>query len=134
MNKAKIILIEDEVFINDLYKLTLEKAGYSVICGFDGEEGLQLIKDNTDASLILLDIMMPKKHGIDVLNEIKANPLTKEMNVVLLSNLGEENIIKTALNNGARDYLKKVLISPDQLVSCVEHYLSDPQYRYQYGA
>jgi DNA-binding response OmpR family regulator len=130
--KQKIILIEDELFINDLYRITLEKDGYSVVSAMDGEKGLQVVQENTDAALVLLDIMLPKMHGIDVLKKIKSDEKTKNMTVILLSNLGEENIISNALKDGARDYLKKVIIDPKQLTVCVESYLKDPSYKFVY--
>lgn len=128
----KIILIEDELFINDLYRITLEKEGYHVVTAFDGEKGLEKIQENTDADLVLLDIMLPKMHGIDVLKRVKSNENTKHMTIILLSNLGEENIISGALKEGARDYLKKIIIDPKQLVICVKNYLSDPNYKFSY--
>src|SRR3989344_2499986 len=124
----KIILIEDEVFIHDLYKKMLEKSGYSVVGAYDGEEGFNLIKENSDASLVLLDVMLPKMHGIDVLRQCKTNEATKNMQIVLLSNLGDESIIQEAMNLGARDYLKKVNITPRDLVNNVEKYISDPTF------
>ena len=131
MNK-KILLIEDELFINDLYRITLEHEGYTVITAFDGEAGLQKIQENTDAALVLLDIMLPKMHGIDVLKQVKQDPKTKHLDIILLSNLGEENIIDGALKDGARDFIKKVVIDPKQLVESVNLYITDPKYRFVY--
>lgn len=130
MDKKKIILIEDDVFINDLYKISLGRYGYTTISAFDGEEGLEKVFQNTDAALVLLDVMLPKMHGIDVLNKIKSDDAVKHLDVILLSNLGEENIIKNAIKSGARDYLKKVLIPPKQLVECVTKYIDDPTYTF----
>ncbi len=124
----KLILIEDEVFIHDLYKKILEKAGYSVLSAYDGEEGLRLIKENSDAALTLLDVMLPKMHGIEVLREAKKDDLTKGAEIVLLSNLGDESIIQEAISLGARDYLRKVNITPRDLVNLVEKYLADKDF------
>lgn len=126
--QIKIILIEDEVFIHDLYKKMLEKAGYFVLGAYDGEEGIKTVRENEDASLVLLDVMLPKVHGIDVLRLIKGEEKTKQIQVVLLSNLGDESIIDEAINQGARDYLKKVNVTPRDLVNYVEKYLSDPNF------
>lgn len=128
MNNQKLILIEDEVFIHDLYKKMLEKAGYTVLGAFDGEEGVNLVRKNTDTSLVLLDVMLPKMHGIDVLRLLKSNDDTKIVQIVLLSNLGDEGIIQEAISLGARDYLKKVNITPRDLVNIVEKYLADPNF------
>jgi DNA-binding response OmpR family regulator len=128
MSNQKIILIEDEVFIHDLYKKMLEKVGYVVKGAFDGEEGLKLIQENMDAALVLLDVMLPKMNGIEVLRQVKRDEKTKGVQVVLLSNLGDESIIQEAVNLGARDYLKKVNITPRDLVNHIERYLSDPSF------
>lgn len=128
MNNHKLILIEDEVFIHDLYKKMLEKAGYIVLGAFDGEEGVKLVRNNPDTSLVLLDVMLPKMHGIDVLRLLKSSDDTKAVQIVLLSNLGDESIIQEAISLGARDYLKKVNVTPRDLVNVVEKYLSDPNY------
>lgn len=128
MNNFKLILIEDEIFIHDLYKKMLEKAGYLVLGAFDGEEGVKLVRSNLDTSLVLLDVMLPKMHGIDVLRLLKSSENTKHVQIVLLSNLGDESIIQEAINLGARDYLKKVNITPRDLVGIVGQYLADPKF------
>ncbi len=124
----KLILIEDEVFIHDLYKKMLEKAGYLVLSAYDGEEGLKLIKENSDTALVLLDVMLPKMHGIEVLREAKKDELSKKTEIVLLSNLGDESIIQESISLGARDYLRKVNITPRDLVNLVEKYLTDKDF------
>lgn len=124
----KLILIEDEVFIHDLYKKILEKAGYIVLSAYDGEEGLRLIKENSDTALTLLDVMLPKMHGIEVLREAKKDEQTRKTEIVLLSNLGDESIIQEAVSLGARDYLRKVNITPRDLVNLVEKYLADKDF------
>lgn len=130
MDTKKVLLIEDEVFIQDIYKRMLLKAGYNVLTAYDGEQGLRLVRENTDAELVLLDIMLPKIHGIDLLRIVKADEKTKHVPVVLLSNLGEESIINEAMANGARDYIKKVYVTPQQLVFCVNQYLTNASYKF----
>lgn len=125
----KVILIEDEVFISDLYKRMLEKAGFTVVVSFDGEEGLNSIRKNEDADLVLLDVMLPKKHGIDVLKEIKKDDSVKNIKVILLSNLGDEGVIREAFKDGIYDYIKKISVSPQQLVEYVGKYGSDPEFK-----
>ncbi len=132
MDNLKIILVEDELFIHDLYKMVLVKAGYNVVGAFDGEEGIHVIRQNPDTRLVLLDIMLPKMHGIDVLRLAKSEDTIRNVPIVLLSNLGEESIIKEAIAHGARDYIKKVYITPQQLVVCVGEYLNNPDYKFDY--
>ena len=76
-------------------EIKLEKEGYSVLKAADGEQTVTLTKsENPD--LILLDLIMPKKSGFDVLNEIKADPSTKDIPIIILSNLGQEEDVKKA--------------------------------------
>lgn len=123
MNKEKIILIEDDLFLNSLYKDALVNAEYIVVSAKDGEEGLNAIKSNTDASLILLDLMMPKLNGIDVLRELKKDPATKNLSVIVLTNLNEDATIQDALKLGANAYLMKVDYTPQQIIDTVRQYI-----------
>ncbi|PIZ46983.1 response regulator [candidate division WWE3 bacterium CG_4_10_14_0_2_um_filter_41_14] len=106
-----ILLIEDDLFIRELYERTLTQDGFTVSTGIDGEEGgAKAISEKPD--LILLDIMMPKKNGIDVLKDLKASNTTKNIPVFLLTNLGQESIIKEAFSMGAAGYLLKARLLP----------------------
>ena len=125
--KKKILLIEDEFYISDLYKMMLESANFEVILGHDGEEGLELAQGLPD--LILLDIMLPKMNGIIVLKTLKSNPRTKNIPVVLLTNLGQESIIKAAFNLGACGCLLKVRLEPKDLSTKVMYFLDHPGFR-----
>lgn len=126
MNGKKILLIEDELFLRDLYVQVLERSGYTVLSAFDGEAGLQLVHDNPDASLILLDIMLPKKHGVDVLKQLKSDPDTKNIPVFILSNLTEEKIVAETLKLGAKGYLVKVQVDPIKLLEKINNFLGQP--------
>ncbi len=123
MNKEKIILIEDDLFLNSLYRDVLISAGYNVVSAKDGEEGLNAVRNNTDASLILLDLMLPKLNGIDVLRELKKDPTTKNLSVIVLTNLNEDATIQDALKLGANAYLIKVDYTPQQVIDMVRQYI-----------
>lgn len=123
MTGEKILLIEDDLFLHKLYEDTLTNAGYTVVAAKDGEEGLNLIKNNTDAKLILLDLMLPKMNGIDVLKAIKKEEATKNISVIVLTNLSEGDIIKDALGLGANAYLVKVEYTPQQVIDMVRQYI-----------
>lgn len=115
-NAKRILLIEDEFFIRDLYERYLSKNGYEVITAVDGEEGLNKAQ-NEKVDLILLDIMMPKMTGLEVLKKIKEDgALAKDTPVYLLTNLGQESIIKDAFKMGAEGYLLKAKMLPKQIV------------------
>ena len=119
----KIILVEDDLFLRELYTDTLINAKYTVISAKDGEEGLKIIKANLDTKLILLDLMLPKINGIDVLKEIKKDPNTKNLSVIVLTNLNEEAIIQDALKLGANAYLVKVDYTPQEVIDMVRQYI-----------
>lgn len=120
----KILLVEDELFIRELYEKALQEAGYEVITAIDGDEALKLAKPGLN--LILLDIMLPKIHGIDVLKKLKENSLTKDIPVVLITNLGQESIIKDAFRLGAQGYIMKIRITPYDIVRNVNEFLTNP--------
>ncbi len=115
----KILLVEDEALIRELYTRQLTKAGFMVKPAATGEEAVQILK--TDSfDVILLDIMLPGINGLQVLREYKlAQPNTPTV-VVLLTNLGQESIIKEGFDLGAQAYLIKTSYTPDQIVAEVQ--------------
>lgn len=123
MNK-QILLVEDEFYIRDLYRMILESAGFKVSLAEDGEEGYKLAQNLPD--LILLDIMIPKLNGIMLLKKIKKDEKTKNIPIVLLTNLGQESIIKTAFEAGASGYFLKALLNPKEIVSQISRFLENP--------
>ncbi|MBI2620853.1 response regulator [candidate division WWE3 bacterium] len=119
MNR-KILLIEDDLYIADLYETAFKKAGCEVTIAKDGEEAVGL-QGAALYDLILLDIMLPKLTGLEVLREIKkSGGMNEATPVYLLTNLGEERITKEAYNLGASGYFLKAKYLPKQLVDEVE--------------
>ena len=103
MEKIKILIIEDEESINNIVKSYLVKEGYEVFQAFDGEEGLEVfLRENID--LVILDLMLPKMLGEDVIKEIRNR---SEVPVIMLSAKVEENDKVTGLRLGADDYVTK---------------------------
>lgn len=122
-NTKKILLVEDEFFIRDLYERYLTKNGYEVISAIDGEDGLTKALENK-VDLILLDIMMPKLTGLEVLKRIKSEDnISKDTPIYLLTNLGQESIIKEAFKLGAEGYLLKAKMLPKQIVEEIKKIL-----------
>lgn len=121
---AKILIIEDDYFIRELYERQLKKRGYDVISAADGAEGLVKAAEVTP-QLILLDIMLPKLNGLDLLGTLKAKPETKDIPVVLLTNLGQESVIKEGFKLGAKGYLIKSAYTPEQIMTEVESFLQE---------
>ena len=123
----KILIIEDDEFVRDLYKRYLEKAGYEVAIAADGETGLAMAKKEK-YDLILLDIMLPKKTGLDVLKELRESPdIGRNNPVFLLTNLGQEAIIAEAFKIGCQAFLLKAKLLPQDVVREVEKFLNKSQ-------
>lgn len=123
----KILLIEDEFYIRDLYRIILERAGFEVLLAQDGEEGYNLAQNLPD--LILLDIMLPKINGVILLKKLKEEDPTKNIPVVILTNLGQEEIIKAAFDTGASGYFLKAGLNPNELVKEVNIFLENPNFK-----
>ncbi len=124
--KKKILLVEDEVLIREMYELILKKRGYEIDTADDGEQAMNKLtaEGKNDYSLILLDIMLPKMDGISVLKKVKEeNSPVKNIPVFLLTNLGQENLIKEAMSLGADQYLIKSNIFPMDLANEIDNFL-----------
>lgn len=122
----KILLVEDEDFIRDLYLRQLTKAGFNVTPAPDGQTGLQQLKTQT-FDLLLLDIMLPGMNGLQILREFKTQNPNSTMITILLTNLGQEAVIKEGFELGAQAYLIKASYTPDQVVSEVKNALAGGQ-------
>ena len=122
--KKKILLVEDDMFLRDIYVEVLTREGFQVLTADEGEAGLHLGQNNLDATLMLLDIMLPKMHGIDVLKQLKANPSTAILPVVMLTNLTEESVVQEALGLGAIGFLVKVRYTPPEVVAKIKEFIT----------
>lgn len=124
MNPAqkKILLVEDEDFIRELYVRQLTKAGFAVKSAVDGQSGLNVLKTE-QFDLLLLDIMLPGMNGLQLLREFKTNYPNSPMITILLTNLGQEAVIKEGFELGAQAYLIKASYTPDQVVTEVKNAL-----------
>lgn len=123
-NPKKILIIEDEVFIADLYARQLAKAGYTVKTAGDGTTGLNTLMQET-FDLLLLDIMLPGINGLEVLKQWKQKNPNSSMIVLLLTNLGQDTVIKQGFELGAQGYLIKAAYTPDQVLSEVKKALEE---------
>ena len=122
MNK-KLIIVEDEVYLADMYKTQFELAGYQVIIAKDGQEGIELIERHLP-DVVLLDLKMPKMDGFKVLEQLRKNDKTKNILVCILSNLGQRHEVKQGLAAGADGYYVKSNISPRELQMRIDRLLS----------
>lgn len=120
--KQKILLIEDEKMLADMYETKFENEGYDIRKALDGETGLKMaFEDKPD--LILLDIIMPKLDGFSVLRSLKEDSKTKDVPIVLLTNLGQDEDVKKGKSMGAVGYLVKANLTPAEVVNKVKDYL-----------
>jgi CheY-like chemotaxis protein len=120
---AKILIIEDDPLMSRLYEKIFTFEKYEVELAADGEEGLVKVKQ-AKPTLILLDIMMPKLNGLQVLERLKADPETKAVPVVMLTNLSGEKDAETALSKGAVKYIIKSEHEPKEVADIVKEILA----------
>jgi two-component system, OmpR family, response regulator len=120
---AKILIVEDDPFTRDLYEEVLRQEGFGVETAIDGEAGLIKLQEGGWRA-VLLDIMMPKMDGLQVLKELAAKPpLVPNGPIIVLTNLAQDPIVNEALANGAKTYFLKSELNPDELVAKVKSYL-----------
>ena len=122
MDEQKIVLIEDDKILSKVIQEELSESGLHVLPAFDGEDGLKLIKDNKP-DLILLDLILPKKHGFEVLKELKQNPETENIPVIILTMLGQDDDIKKGFKLGAIDYIVKSQHAVIEIIDKVKDFL-----------
>lgn len=121
-NKKTVLLAEDDIFLTQLLTTRLQRAGINVIKAVDGEDILNILK-TTAPDLILLDIILPKKSGFEVMEEMRANPLLKSGPIIIISNLGQESDIARGKQLGAVEYFIKAQTSIDDLVVKIKEFL-----------
>jgi len=114
----KILLVEDEELIIDLLTKKLEREGYQVSIAKDGEEGLSMMKD-AKPDLILLDIVMPKMGGFEVMEEMQKDEEFKKIPVIVISNSGQPVELDRAKRLGAKDWLIKTEFDPREVINKV---------------
>lgn len=122
-NDNIIVLVEDDEFLRRMYTRKLESAGYTVATAADGEKALALIA-SVHPAVVLLDIVMPKKDGFEVLASVRADPKTKNLPVILLTNVSEPETITRARRSRATEYLIKSHFLPSEVVAVVQKYIT----------
>lgn len=120
---TKILLVEDDKMLADMYITKFSKEGLKVIRAVDGAEGLELAKKEKP-DLILLDIIMPKLDGFAVLKELKNDPNMGNTHVLLLTNLGQTEDVEKGKKLGADDYFIKANHTPAEIVEKVKYLLT----------
>jgi len=120
---AKILFVEDDPLIIKIYTTRLSADGHTVVSAENGEEGIKMA-EQVIPDLIILDIMMPRMDGFEVLKRIRENQNLKKIPVIMYSNLNNEEEIDRAKKMGVNEFLIKANLSPTQMVSKIKEYLS----------
>ncbi|MFQ5795067.1 MAG: response regulator [Candidatus Bipolaricaulia bacterium] len=124
IHTGTILIVEDQVEFRRIYHDVLESGGYNILEAEDGASGWELVKTEKP-DLILLDLILPKLHGFELLKKIRADETTKEIPVIILSVLGEKENIQKGLELGANDYMVKGYHTPREILSKIPAFLGE---------
>jgi len=119
----KILLVEDDPFLSEMYTTKLTADGFEVELASDGKEALKKISA-TKPDLVLLDIVLPKMDGFEVLETMKKDPAMSQIIVIALTNLGQKEEVEKGLALGADDYIIKAHYTPSEVVNKVKQILT----------
>lgn len=124
-SKGTILLIEDDAFIASMYQAKLAMIGYTVRLATDGEEGWNMLTEQPPPDLVLLDIVLPKRDGFEILAAARKEPALKNLPILLLTNLGQKPDVQRGLELGADDYIIKAHFTPSEVVGKIEKVLRE---------
>ena len=120
---AKVLIVEDDPLMSRMYQKIFTFEGYEVEMAGDGEEGLEKAK-TVKPTIMLLDVMMPKMNGLQVLEKLKLDPETKTIPVIMLTNLAGQQDAETAMTKGAIKYIVKSEYEPKEVANMVKEILA----------
>lgn len=123
-NLPVILIIEDDPILSKMYSEKFRNEGFKVLTALDGESGLDMATKNK-VDMILLDVMLPRISGIDLLKKLRDNEKGKNTLVIVLTNLADPEEKKRALDLGVKDYLVKAMQNPGQVVDKVKSRLNN---------
>lgn len=124
-NNINILLVEDDAFISGMYYTKLSSMGFKVQVAEDGEVAAEALRKDPLPQLVLLDVVLPKKDGFEILSELRKDPRTKNLLVILLTNLGQKPDVERGLKLGADDYVIKAHFTPSEVVEKINKLLKD---------
>jgi len=124
MINKKILLVEDDPFLLDIYKKKFELSGIEMKVAEDGQEALDMVQQDPP-DILLLDIVLPHIGGWEILRKIKSDKKFEKMQVVILSNLGQKEEVAKGLDLGAVKYLIKAQFTPNEIVEQVKKLLDN---------
>jgi DNA-binding response OmpR family regulator len=123
--KHKLLIIDDDPFILEMYVLKFKEEGFIVETAKEGKEGLRKIRE-MKPDLVFLDVVMPMLDGLEMLRELRKNKETQNMKIVLLTNLGQKDDVERGMKLGADDYIIKAHFTPSEVVAKARSILSSP--------
>ncbi|MFA6410906.1 MAG: response regulator [Candidatus Buchananbacteria bacterium] len=118
-DKKTIVLVEDDEFLAELYATKLGLEGFEVSLAATGDKGLKMIKEKKP-DLVLLDIILPKMDGFEILKAVRNDKEIKNVPIILLTNLSQKDEVKKGLELGAVDYLIKAHFMPSEVVKKIK--------------
>ncbi len=121
-NNKTILIVEDDTMISSMYKTKLETGGFKTLTAFNGADGLEMAKKEKP-DMILLDIILPQLDGFSVLAELKKDDKTKDIDVIIMTNLGTEEDIAKGNKLGAVDYVVKANLTPTEVLDKVKKFI-----------
>lgn len=123
--KKRILIIDDDVYNRDFYQEILKDEGFEVVTGENGSQALELIEKTEHFDLILLDVVMPVKDGMETLTALHNNPIrAKHGPIYMLSALGQESVLENAKSLGSDGYIIKTDITPEQFLAKIHSILA----------
>jgi CheY-like chemotaxis protein len=123
--KNKIILVDDDDFLLDMYATKFGNSGIVVISCKSGEALFEALKTESDAKAILLDIVMPGMNGLEILEQMRKDKLAENIPVIMLTNQNDENDVKKAQELGVKGYIVKSSATPSEVVDQVMQYIRE---------
>jgi DNA-binding response OmpR family regulator len=125
VGKLTVLVIDDDPVILELLRVNFEIEGFDVICATDGEEGLRRAQAERP-DVVISDIMMPRRDGLQLLSDLKANPRTEDLPVILLSAKAQRSEVQHGLDMGADDYITKPF-DPLELIDRLNAVMTRPR-------
>ena len=122
----KILVVEDDKYLNSAYRVKLAKSGHEVQIATDGDEALRIL-NSFHPDVVLLDLVMPKRDGFSVLEEMKKNPALATIPVIIASNLGQKEDIGRGMKLGAIDYIIKSDTPIEDIIAKIQKVISSKQ-------
>ena len=117
-----ILLVEDDPFLSALLKTRLQNEGFTVMHAMDGQQAIEMLKA-LKPSLILLDLILPKRSGFEVMEAIQSDPELNKSPIIIISNLGQESDVQRGRELGAIEYFVKAKTSIDDLVTKIRQFI-----------